>query len=764
MPTYTFAHWGTYEVDTRADGAYELRPLPRDPDPSPIGVHLLDDTLEALRVRRPAVRESWLKSGPGARPDLRGQEPFVEIEWDHALDLVATEIQRVRGAHGNASIFGGSYGWSSAGRFHHAQSQVHRFLNAAGGYVRHVDSYSLGAANVILPHVVAPMDDLMASHSSWDTLAEHTDLFVSFGGVPIKNAQMNAGGVGIHGVPTGLARMQAGGAHFVNIGPVRDNFGALSGEAQWIACRPNTDAAVMLALAWTLLTEELYDRAFLSRYCVGFDVFASYLIGESDGQAKTPGWAEAISGVSASSIVALARRMAASRTMLNVAWSLQRAVHGEQPFWMVVVLAAMLGQIGQPGGGFGVGYGAANLPGSAHVKTRGPTLPQGKNAVSDFIPVARFADMLLHPGEPFTYNGDTYTYPDIRLVYWAGGNPFHHHQDLNRMLRAWRKPETIVIHEQYWTPSAKRADIVLPATISLERDDIGMATREAFFIAMKKVRAPTGASRDDYDIFAALAHRLGCGELFTESLNARGWLRRMYDRSQVLNRNRGIELPDFDLFWQAGMVDLSEHDHPITMLADFVMDPDKFPLNTASGKIEIYSERVAGFRLADCPGHPVWLAPPEWLGAPAAQTFPLHLLTDQPARRLHSQLDASPYSQAGKINGREAIYLNPADAETRGIADGQLVEVFNERGRCLAGARLSRDVMPGVARLNTGAWFDPDVDTGLDKHGNPNVLTLDRPASGLSQGCSAQTCLVDVRPWRAFVPPITAFTLPEFVS
>ena len=763
MARYTLAHWGTYEVEEGEGGAPKLRPFAGDPDPSPIGLHILDERLQGLRIRRPAVRRSLLEAGPGARPELRGEEPFVEVNWDEALDLAAGEIEWVRRDFGNAAIFGGSYGWSSAGRFHHAQSQVHRFLNAAGGYVRHVDSYSLGAGNVVLPHIVAPMDELMAGHSSWDQLAEHTDLFVSFGGVPIKNSQMNAGGVGLHGVPRGLAGCGRG-AKLVNIGPVRDNFGKAGATAEWIPCRPNTDTAVMLALAFTLVSERLHDQAFLQRYCVGFEVFARYLTGDTDGVAKTPDWAQAISGVPASRIAELARAMARSRTMLNVAWALQRASHGEQPFWMVVTLAAMLGQIGKPGGGFGLGYGAANLVGSSHARVRSPTLPQGRNAVSAFIPVARIADMLLQPGGTFTYNGKTHVYPDIRLVYWAGGNPFHHHQDLNRLKRAWRKPETIIVNEQYWTATAKFADIVLPATTTLERDDIGIATREAFFVAMKKAMPPCGEALDDYAIFAQLASRLGCEAAFTEGRDARAWLERLYETSRELNGHVRIELPDFKGFWREGLIDLTPHDRPVTMLEAFIADPQQHPLRTPSGKIEIFSERVAGFGLADCPGHPAWLEPEEWLGANDPTTHKLHLLSDQPARRLHSQLDASPHSGEGKIAGREPFYLNSRDAAARGIPDGDIVEIHNGRGRCLAGAIVTDDIMPGVARLSTGAWFDQDPQSGLEKHGNPNVLTLDKGASGLSQGCSAQSCLVELRRWSGEALPVTAFTLPKFVS
>ncbi len=408
MTIYTAAHWGIYEVGAGISPA--LTPWREDPDPNQIGVHALAPGLQAVRVRRPAVRRSWLENGPGSAPELRGREPFVEVEWDVALNLVAADLARVKAEHGNKAIFGGSYGWSSAGRFHHAQSQAHRFLNMIGGYVRHTDSYSLGAGRVIMPHILMSLEESWDQTTSFDVMAEHTELFVAFGGVPAKNAQISAGGAALHRVKHGLAAMAKGGTKFINISPVADNLDTGS-PVEWIPIRPNTDTALMLALAHVLLVENLLDRDFLVRCCHGFDRFEPYL---SD---KTPSWAAAITGVPSARIVTLAREMAASRTMMNVAWSLQRASHGEQPFWMIVALASMLGQVGLPGGGFATGYGPTNRVGSPHTRLPGPSLPQGNNRVREFIPVARIADMLLNPGAPFQYNGGHYTYPDIKLVY-----------------------------------------------------------------------------------------------------------------------------------------------------------------------------------------------------------------------------------------------------------------------------------------------------------------------------------------------------------
>ncbi len=761
----TSSHWGVYEIERRNGQATGLKPIAEDPDPSPIGMAMWDAYRSPIRIQRPAVRRSWLSEGPGARTELRGREPFVEVEWDHALDLVAAELKRVREQHGNQAIFGGSYGWSSAGRFHHAQSQVHRFLNAIGGYVRSTDSYSLGAGRVLMPHIVASMDELMATHHSWDVLAKNTRLLVAFGGIPAKNAQISAGGVAEHRVRPGLAQLAASGCRLVNFSPVRDNLDAPEGSVEWVPIRPNTDTAAMLGIAGELLRANRHDTAFLQRYCMGFDTWADYLTGSTDGIVKDAEWAAPITGVPAERLRRLASELADTRSFINVAWSLQRAEYGEQPFWAAVGLAAMLGQIGLPGGGFGVGYGPANLMGSPHVKFPGPTLPQGTNAVAAFIPVARIADMLLHPGEPFDYNGQRQPYPDIELIYWAGGNPFHHHQDLNRLARAWRKPATIVAHEQVWNAHAKMADIVLPATSMLERDDIGFATREPLLVAMKAVLPPPGEARDDYAIFSALAQRLGAEAVYTEGRDAAEWLRHLYDEAAARAPLAGVELPSFDAFWQAGEHRLPLAAKPVVMLEDFRADPVAHALKTPSGRIELHSQRIASFNYDDCPGHPVWQAPVEWLGSPAAEAHPLHLISDQPHTKLHSQLDFSSYSLGDKVNGREPVVIHPEDARSRGIAHGDVVRLFNARGACLASARVTDATMPGVLRIATGAWWDPtvvgDPDT-LEKHGNPNVLTQDVGTSRLSQGCAAQSCLVQVERFTGAVPPVTAFDLPVF--
>ena len=210
----------------------------------------------------------------------------------------------------------------------------------------------------------------------------------------------------------------------------------------------------------------------------------------------------------------------------------------------------------------------------------------------------------------------------------------------------------------------------------------------------------------------------------------------------------GAALPGFEDFWQDGRVRVAEPEDDFVLFADFRADPEANPLKTPSGRIEIFSETVAGFGYDDCPGHPMWIEPREWLGAPLAARFPLHLVSNQPATRLHSQLDPSPVSRAAKVAGREAVTIHPDDARARGIEDGDVVRLFNDRGQCLAGARVSDAIRPGVVVLPTGAWYDPAEpgEIGASTPGNPNVHTISALALSRPGGASA---LFEVERWGA---------------
>src|SRR5438552_12291482 len=263
-----------------------------------------------------------LDNGPGPS-ERRGCDDFVEVGWPEALDLVAGELRRVRTEHGAESIFGGSYGWASAGRFHHAQSQLHRFLNCTGGYTASVNSYSLGASEVILPHIVGSTGEVLRRATTWKAILEHTELVVAFGGMNVKNAWVSPGGVTRHTLAPSLAAAAERGLHFELFSPLRSD---LPGDvaATWHPIVPGTDVAVMLALAHVLVSENLHDPDFLERYTVGAERVVDYVLGHEDGVAKTPEWAERITSIPAGTLRALARRMTEHRTLVTVSWGLQR--------------------------------------------------------------------------------------------------------------------------------------------------------------------------------------------------------------------------------------------------------------------------------------------------------------------------------------------------------------------------------------------------------------------------------------------------------
>ncbi|GGG21991.1 biotin transporter BioY [Caldovatus sediminis] len=749
------SHWGYFDAVVEDGRLVGVRPFARDPFPGTLIESMPDVVHAACRIDRPYVRRGWLRGERRGAP--RGSDPFVPLSWDRVTRLLAEETRRVRAEHGPSAIYGGSYGWSSAGRFHHAKTQLQRFLGLGGGFTSSVTSYSYATGQTLMPHVLGTNEVVLGRVTDWAAIAANARLMLCFGGLAAKNGLISNGGGGAHEYLPLMRRAAAAGVRFVGISPCRGDMEAELG-AEWVPIRPGTDAAMMLAMAHAILAAGKEDREFLATRCVGWERLRAYVAGEADGVAKTPEWAEPITGVPAATIRRLALECAAKPTMLTAAWSLQRADYGEQPWWMLVALAAMLGTIGRPGQGVAFGYGSINGMGTPRRELPAVSMPPVRNA-GLHIPVARITEMLERPGGTLEYNGRTITLPDIRIIWWAGGNPFHHHQDLNRFLRAWSRAETIVAQEPWWTPLARHADIVLPATTTLERNDIASSSRDRFVRAMHQAIPPQGEARNDFDMLADVADALGYRDRFTEQRDEGAWLRHLYERWRQACARMGFEAPDFERFWAEGHVEVPppEPEEAYTQFAEFAADPAGHPLDTPSGKVELFSETIAAMGYADCPGHPVWIAPREWLGAQAAAAYPLHLLSDQPATRLHGQLDPGRVAAADKIQGRQPIRMHPEDAAARGLREGEVVRVFNARGACLAGLRLDPGLLRGVAAMATGAWFDPlepGVPGSLCVHGNPNVLTPDIGTSRLGQGPSAQSCLVQVERWEGPLPPV----------
>ena len=742
MSKYISTHWGTYKVYQDKENNISLDYWEQDSYPTRFGLSLTEAATDNLRIKQPYIRKGWLKNKGKSDID-RGKDTFVPMSWDETLDIAANELLKTKNNFGNSSIYAGSYGWASAGRFHHAKSQVNRFFNMFGGFSSSYQSYSYAAAQTILPHIIGlDLYSTLDEHNSWNALSENCELIVMFGGMPLKNSKVSSGGVGKHSTQEGMKKCLLGGTKFINISPLKKDSPEFL-KAENISIRPNTDTALMLSLAYIMITNNSYNKVFIKKYTVGFDNFASYVLGKKNNVPCTPEWASSITNIPIKDITKLAEKLITKKTMISMSWSLQRASRGEQPLWMGITLACMIGQIGTAGGGFGFGYSSVNSTGDTFTKLPWKSLPQGQNNIKDFIPVARITDMLEKPGETFDYDGQKLKYPDVKLVYWAGGNPFHHHQDLNRLVKAWQNPNTIIVNEIWWNAQARHADIIFPANTALERNDLMLNPRDPTIVANKKSMDSFADSKTDFEIFSGLANRLGFESTFTENKNEMEWIEFLWDESKKIAKDFQINLPDFKKFWEKGFYEVPCPDTKKIMFEKFRNDPEKFPLNTPSGKIEISSQTIENFKLNDCLSHPSWFEPYEWLGK--TNKYPLHLISNQPTHRLHSQLDNASDSRKSKIKDREPVLINSSDANKRSIKDDDIVMLYNDRGKVLAGAVLSEDVMPGVVVLSTGAWFDPNYTLNIEVHGNPNVLTNDVGTSSLGQGPTSHTTLIEIK-------------------
>jgi len=763
----TATHWGIIRAHVEAGRLARVEPFDKDSAaPSPVIQAFMDRVYSPTRVKYPMVRKDFLKNGAKSDRSERGRGDFVRVSWDDALSLVASELQRVKKEHGNEALHAGSTDWHSVGKLHNSPVLVRRLLGLHGGFVDNTGDFSIAAAMVILPHVIGGTE-VYDQPSAWPTVIDNSDLVVLWGADLFKNNQIGWDPTD-HTAYEFMQKLKEKGTPVVSIDPRMTDAAKYFG-AEWVAPRPNTDTALMLALAHTLYTEKLYDEKFVNGYTVGFKKFLPYLLGEKDKQPKTPEWAEKITTVPADDIRKLARRMAKGRTMLMSGWAIQRQDHGEQPYWMLVTLAAMLGQIGLPGGGFGLSYHYANGGSltAKHASLGG--IDAGDNAVKVSVPYAHgLNDMLLNPGKSVDYNGEKITYPDIRLIYWAGGNPFSHQMDRNKQIKAWQKPETVIVNEPYWTNTAKFADIVLPANTTFERNDVVSCSEYSgrFVVAMPQLIESQHESKSDFDIFTGIADKLGFKDKFTDGKTEMQWLASIYDEAVTGAKKDGIDMPAFDAFWKGdGYFEfpVPEEAKKYTRFSEYRADPIANALGTPSGKIEIFSLAIEKFGYDDCPPHPTWIEPAEWLGSDKTDKHPLHIISPHPKYRLHSQMDNTWLRDTYEVAGREPLWMNPADAKTRGIASGDVVRAFNDRGALLAGAIVTDRIRQGVVMLQEGAWYDPDKpgEAGaLCKHGNINVVTMDKGTSKLAQGNVANTALVEVEKLQGAVPAVTAFDVP----
>lgn len=776
------SHWGAFRAQIYGGKVQAIKPLETDKHPTDMLKGIKGIIYSPSRVRYPMVRLDWLKKHKYSA-ETRGNNRFIRVTWDEAIDLFYRELERVQKQYGPWALHAGQTGWNQTGAFHNCTAMMQRAVGMHGNYITKVGDYSTGAGQTIMPYVLGSTE-VYAQGTSWTEILEHSDNIILWANDPVKNLQVgwNCETHQSFGYLDQLKeKIAKGEVNVVSVDPVKNKTQRFL-QNDHLYINPQTDVAFMLAVAHVLYTEDLYDKKFISTYCLGFDDFIQYVLGNTkDKIERTPEWAAKICGVTPESIRDFARMLVKGRTQLLFGWCIQRQEHGEQPYWMGAVLAAMIGQIGLPGGGISYGhhYSGIGVPSTGFAGPGGfpRNLDQGAkpkwdnndfNGYSRTIPVARWIDAILEPGKKINHNGNTVTLPGFKMMVISGNNPWHHHQDRNKMKRAFQKLETVVTIDFNWTATCRFSDIVLPACTQWERNDIdsyGSYSGKGL-IAMHRLVDPMFQSRTDFEIMTELTRRFGRHEEFTRGMDEMEWVRSLYNDCKKANEGK-FEMPEFDEFWEQSVLEFGEG-KPWVRHADFRKDPEINALGTPSGFIEITSRKIGRYGYEHCQEHPMWFEKTERShGGPGSDKYPFWLQSCHPDKRLHSQMcESEAFRATYAVQGREPVYINPMDAKAKGIKEGDLVRVFNGRGQLLAGAVLSDSYPRGVIRIEEGAWYGPlsEKEGAICTYGDPNTLTLDLGTSELAQATSANTCIVDFEKFTGKVPPVTSFGGPIEVA
>jgi len=683
------------------------------------------------RALRSRLRNPARLRYPMRRVGRRGEGQFQRISWDEAVASIAVNLRRVIERYGPASVYI-QYGTGDCGAISgHAAAQ--RLMNLMGGYLARYNDYSSACLAATAPFVTGYRDT-----NSYQTLA-HSKLIVLNGFNPAETIfETNSNYY--------LARAREAGARIVVIDPRLTETAATFAE-EWLPIKPSTDAALFVAMAHVLISEDLCRRDFLDTYCIGFDErhmpagvppgesFESYVLGRSDGVPKTPEWASPITGIEAGAIHRLARLYGTLHpAQLLQGLGPQRHAHGEESVRAGIALASMTGNLGVLGGGWGGGEGVRRL----EIPIGG--LPTGVNPVKAAIPVFLWTDAIVRgtemTGEDGVKNGPLPS--NIKFIFNLGSNILvNQHADVNRtvgILRDETLVEFIVLSDHFLTPSARFADIVLPADHSLERSDIGVPwSGERYIVFGNKAVEPPFECKHDYWWLSRVAEQLGIGEAFTEGKTEEQWLEQIVGEA----RARDTEFPSYEELRQRGIYRKDPEEY--VAFAKEIRDPARHPFPTPSGKIEIFSKTLYDMHRAEVPGVPHYI--PAWEGPQAATAarYPLQCIGPHSKRRTHSTWDEDPWMEEADP---QQMWISPPDAAARGIQNGDRVRVFNDRGALLARARVTRRIRPGVVAVPQGAWYTPGKD-GVCRRGCVNVLTSQR-ATPLAHGNAQHTVLVEV--------------------
>ncbi|MBC8497803.1 molybdopterin-dependent oxidoreductase [Candidatus Bathyarchaeota archaeon] len=660
---------------------------------NPLGGPYMSGCVKGLQMHRVLHAPDRLKR-PLLRTGPRGSGEFKEVGWPEALDLVAERLTEIRDRYGNEAIIrlGGS--GACNGALHNTGLLTMRFLSQFGGYTDIEGYYSSQAAQYVTPYVLGTR-----SVGIDPGTLQHTGLIILWG-ANISDTRLEVP------MEARIREAKVRGVEVIVVDPRRTTTAKTLGT-QWISVRPGTDTALMLAVLHVLIEEDLVDRGFVERYSVGFKELERYVLGEEDGAPKNPAWAEEICGTPADVIVQLARQWGQTHpTAFIPGLSIQRTVGGEEAIRMAIALQVATGNLGVLGGSSG-GLTWGRLP-SPRIGVIGA--PQNPTQVS--IPAYQWPDAILE-GRRGGYSSD------IKAIYNVGGNFLIQGSDVNKNIRAFSEVEFSVCHERFMTPTAKYCDVVLPVTTFLERSDIVVPDGGNYLLFSSQAVPPLYEARNDYDIFCELAERLGFRQEYSEGRGEEEWLRDFVADSEVA---------DYEEFKREGLY--MGGDQLRVGLSDFVADPEAHPLGTPSGRVQILSEAYADLGFT---------AVPAYRGLRADDRHPLMLVTPKSRFRVNSQNDNIPWFRERELHG---LWMNPRDAEERGIDDGGEVQVSSPEGRVRVTVIVTEDIMPGVVCLLEGVWpiFDSE---GVDTAGSANFLTSTVPTEP-SKGSRTHSILVQV--------------------
>ncbi len=723
---------------------------------------------------------------PLKRVGSRGEGRFERIGWDEAVDILANSLRRTIKEYGNESVYV-AYGTG----VHSVTGNAHkRLLNLLGGYLRRIYDYSTHMVQASVPYLFG--DDfspyVKGFSSSYTEACNHADLMLLFGDNPVETRR------GPMSQRSDFERarqaVRSRGGRIMHVDCRRN--GSVGADEEWIPLRPGTDAALVAGIAYVLIGDDLVDRAFLHRYCVGFDEqtmparyrgkhasYEDYVLGRaSDGVAKTPEWASSVTDVPAERIRLLAHQLAAAKApFISQGWGVQRHANGETATRAISVLPCLLGCIGRPGCNTG------QRPTESPVELV-PELPQGENPCSVGIPAYEWLNAVAFGSQLTAKNagvqGAEHLSHGIKFLWnYAGNCLTNQHGDINwahRVLADESKCEFIVVQDTVMTDTARYADLVLPDVMQCERLHMRANGFSAFghqvLLCPPAFSAP-GECRSSYDVMADVAERFGIRQAFTQGRTEEEWVRYLYGRARADTPN----LPSWETLMQTGVY--SEREPAERGLAAYIADPAGHPLATPSGKIEIFSARLAelsrewelpkGQHIAplpvyepECDGRTALTESigPATSADGAKARFPLQCVGWHDRMRVHSSFGFADGGGMGASRARHRLWMNPADAQPRGIATGDEAIVESVVGAIRITVRVTDEIARGVVGMPQGAWYAPNTAStdnrqattaagdAVDSGGCINTLTSYRPTPLAKGNGAANSARVQVRKSR----------------